>query len=145
MFLRTCRARRQLTRLEPLAIVKSVDLGSSNRAAEMPMGYPQSPYLDPPAIYPTSTHSRFVAVGLGYVCCSLAFIVFAITYSVEFGTKSLEYELLNSAVGFTAMVLIVVGVFLLIACLFHLASRSLQPFSGETSPSGDLWDEQLDG
>jgi TRAP-type C4-dicarboxylate transport system permease small subunit len=109
------------------------------------MGDPRNPYLDPPAIYPTSMHSPFVAVGLGYVCCSLGFIVFAITSSVEFGTKSFQYELLKSAVGYAAMVLIVVGVSLLIAFLFHLASRPLQPFSGETSPSGDLWDEQLDG
>jgi hypothetical protein len=109
------------------------------------MGYPRRPCSDSPAIDPRLTGSRFVAAGLVYVCCALGFIVLAVTTSVALGAKLLEHELINFSVAWIALILVVVGVFLLMAFLFHLAWRPLQPFAGKTSQSGDLWDEQLDG
>jgi hypothetical protein len=110
------------------------------------MGYPRRPYIDSPAIDPPSTDSRFVAEGLLYVCSFLGFFGLAVTIAVILGSALLEHEIINLGVAGIAMIFFVVGISLLVAFFFrHFASRPIREFSGKTSKSDDLWDEQLDG
>ena len=110
------------------------------------MGHPRRTYFDSPAIDRPSTYSRLVAFGLVYVCYSLGFMLLAITIGVALGPRILDHKMLSFGVAGIAAVLVMAGVFLLVAFFFRpLASRAIQEFSSETSQSGDLWDEQLDG
>ncbi len=110
------------------------------------MGYSRRPYFDTPVAGSASTDSRFAAAGLVYVCCSLAFIVLAVTIAVALGSRFVDLRMLSFGIAGVAAILFSVGVSLLTAFFFrHFASRPAQEFSDATSKSGDLWDDQLDG
>jgi hypothetical protein len=76
----------------------------------------------------------------------MTFIGLMVTSGIILGSRVTEYRRLSVGVGWIAMLLVVVGIFLL-ASFFLRPWRSMHRFATHGRPSWrrDLWDDQLDG
>lgn len=110
------------------------------------MGYPRHAHIDSPAGGPTSPKSSSAAAKLLYVCCTLGFMVLGATTAVTLSSRLIDQRMISLGFAGAAMALFAVGISLRSAFfLRNLVPSPTQEFTCETSPSGDVLDDQLDG
>jgi hypothetical protein len=84
--------------------------------------------------------------GLLYVASAFAFLLLAVTTSIILGSRTTEYPTISSGIALVAMLLLVVGTWILTAYLLRNRRSTHKPSPpGYDRRSSDLWDTQIDG